>query len=324
MVCGGGISMSPDNTSSAILFVDICESVKLFEKRGDVPAQEIVAKVLGALSDVTRAQGGTVVKTIGDELLCSFPEAANAVRAACGMQTGIAHDTSLRPENMEIRVGIHYGPVVVAGGDVYGDSVNVAARAVKIAKAREIICTDALVRMLPPDLRKGVRFLDHVKVRGKEEAVEICEYLWDDEEADGLTLTCAAMPTAEGLDGNAIASQPTMLVLEYFNQHIEVSDHRPIVHIGRADQNDLVVRDGATATGGVSLVSRRHASVECRKGHFVLCDHSRNGTGVQLGNGKDVFVHRQDVSLIGDGIICIGRRSSKSPERLVQYRVVSS
>ncbi|HVT31129.1 MAG TPA: adenylate/guanylate cyclase domain-containing protein, partial [Rhodanobacteraceae bacterium] len=56
-----------------ILFADVSGSTKLFEARGDEAAMRIVGGVLVALAEVAARHGGRVVKTIGDEIMCTFP-----------------------------------------------------------------------------------------------------------------------------------------------------------------------------------------------------------------------------------------------------------
>ena len=76
-----------------ILFADVSGSTKLFEQRGDVEARRIIAAVLEALSKVCVSHGGKVIKTIGDEIMCTLPGALNGVMAACDMQKRVAHDS---------------------------------------------------------------------------------------------------------------------------------------------------------------------------------------------------------------------------------------
>src|SRR5437016_5732998 len=56
-----------------ILFADVSGSTKLFETRGDVEARRIVGAMLGALAEVCARHGGRVIKTIGDEIMCTYP-----------------------------------------------------------------------------------------------------------------------------------------------------------------------------------------------------------------------------------------------------------
>ena len=66
----------------AILFADIAQSTKIYEKIGNAAAQRVVAVCLAALTDVCSLHNGTVIKTIGDEIMCTFPTAKDAVDAA--------------------------------------------------------------------------------------------------------------------------------------------------------------------------------------------------------------------------------------------------
>jgi hypothetical protein len=78
-----------------ILFADVSGSTKLFELKGDVVARQLVSAVLGALGEVAGRHGGRVIKTIGDEVMCTFPTALQGLLAAIDMQRRIAHDVQL-------------------------------------------------------------------------------------------------------------------------------------------------------------------------------------------------------------------------------------
>ena len=77
--------MAPKTANLAILFADVSGSTKLFETLGDATARVKVAECLESLSEVTRNHSGTVIKTIGDEIMCTFPTAKDAAEAACEM-----------------------------------------------------------------------------------------------------------------------------------------------------------------------------------------------------------------------------------------------
>ncbi|MCD4716691.1 MAG: hypothetical protein K8R45_08115, partial [Desulfobacterales bacterium] len=57
----------------AILFADIAKSTNLYETLGDKIAQNLIGTCLSLFSDVTARYNGTVIKTIGDEIMCTFP-----------------------------------------------------------------------------------------------------------------------------------------------------------------------------------------------------------------------------------------------------------
>src|SRR6266516_3587453 len=73
---------------------------------------------------------GRVVKNTGDGLLAEFSSVVDAVRCAVDVQRGIAQRNTDVPEErrIEFRIGINVGDIIIEGGDIFGDGVNVAAR----------------------------------------------------------------------------------------------------------------------------------------------------------------------------------------------------
>src|SRR5690606_38964118 len=118
--------MSEKSDHLAVLFADIVESTALYRRLGDVEALQIINACLRTMTAVLPQHQGRLVKTLGDAVMCLFPDAACAAAAAIEMQRAIA---GLKPGgiDMQIRIGMHTGPVVVGGDDVFGDTVNVAA-----------------------------------------------------------------------------------------------------------------------------------------------------------------------------------------------------
>jgi TolB-like protein/Tfp pilus assembly protein PilF len=82
------------------------------------------------LNPVVRAHSGRVVKVMGDGVLLEFPSAVNAMSAAIDLQQKMEASNVTLPEARQIvlRIGINLGDIVVDGGDLYGDGVNIAAR----------------------------------------------------------------------------------------------------------------------------------------------------------------------------------------------------
>src|SRR6266576_2935932 len=73
---------------------------------------------------------GRIIKTTGDGLLAEFPSAVDAVRCAVEVQRGmIAGNVDVPPKKkFKFRLGINVGDIMLHGGDIFGDGVNVAAR----------------------------------------------------------------------------------------------------------------------------------------------------------------------------------------------------
>ena len=65
-----------------VLFADVCDSTGIAETLGNVASRSIIAEILGKLRAVTEGVGGTVIKTIGDEIMCAFPTPMDGIAAA--------------------------------------------------------------------------------------------------------------------------------------------------------------------------------------------------------------------------------------------------
>ncbi len=130
----------------AILFTDIKGSTALYQRIGDLNAFQLVQQHFDWLRDATVRNGGAVVKTIGDAVMASYPDAAHAVAAALEMRTAADSFNAARPERpVALKIGIHHGAAIAVTLndelDYFGQTVNIAARAQGTADAQEICIT---------------------------------------------------------------------------------------------------------------------------------------------------------------------------------------
>lgn len=288
----------------AIVFADLCGSSKLFERVGNDRALHIVGHTLEILSDLTVRHRGQVIKTIGDEVMATFPDAASAAEAACAMQHAVKADPQLAEIGASIKVGLHIGEVILEKGDVYGDAVNVAARMVGLAKGDQIMATQETAERLPAALRQTTRRLGQARVRGKAQPIELCELVWQ-EDTEQLTMI-GALPWSSHRE-----EEGGKLILEYGTDRRVIEAQGPAFQMGRGEDNDLVIREQG--------VSRTHATVEFRKGFFVLSDRSTNGTYIRMG-AELVFLHRDQTHLLKEGVISLGRMPTNDPAGVIRYR----
>jgi len=290
-------------TDLAICFADICDSTALFEEHGDDTARDIVGAVLDLISDVIREYNGTVVKTIGDEVMGTFPELIAATSAVTQFPEAVKRDEKLATLGIEIRVGMCYGSVVQEeDGDVYGDAVNTASRLVDWAKAEQVVTTAATLDPLPDFFESRTRNLGPTTLRGKEEPVEIIELLG---EQSGSNLT-----VVEG-DGPEPTPEETRRILSlHYDDEETIVEEGPLM-IGRGTKSDLQVSD--------SRVSRMHAVVRRQRDAFVLTDSSTNGTYVQIGEEEVMFLHREQLRLHGSGHLSLGRHIEADDARLLRF-----
>ena len=288
----------------AILFADVVGSTQLFEQFGDTKASATVALCLEVMKEATHQFDGTVIKTIGDEVLSTFATVDDAMSAAAQMQARISADKDDDEDRIpvSIRIGCHFGPVVQDQNDIFGSAVHTANRMTSQAKAKQIVISGATVDRMGPDWTAQTRQIDVATVRGRLDEVALFELLWQPDEATSM------VPT---LDWESKIKNASRLILSFREKTLEVTDQKKHVNMGRADDNDLVVKG--------NLISRIHARVEKRRGKFMLIDQSTNGTFLQTVNGEETFVRRDSTELVGEGIIGLGRVAKPGTPLAIHY-----
>ncbi|MCH7886468.1 MAG: guanylate cyclase [Candidatus Marinimicrobia bacterium] len=129
----------PKRKLAAIMFTDMVGYTSLMQK--DEPkARELIEKQRNVIKPIVERYSGEVLQYVGDGTFCTFISAIEAVNAALEMQKVLESE----PE-VNIRIGIHVGDVVVEGEEVYGDGVNVASRIEPLAEPGGI-CVSSRVR----------------------------------------------------------------------------------------------------------------------------------------------------------------------------------
>lgn len=297
--------MSATQQNLAILFVDVSGSVELYESLGDAAAFREVHECLAVFRNAVTQHGGRVVKTIGDGALCSFPDVGAAVAAACEMQTRVLHRQSAQKRKIGIRIGLQHGPVLVTDDDVFGDTVNTAARLSQLAASGQIITTAGSVERLPSLQRRATRQLDTFAVKGKQDAVAVFEVLW--QSGGDYTL----QPRSAG----------------YVLRDAGVSVLR-LVHGGKETVVVGSISMGRNAGHGMPLrdpmASRDHARIERRKDKFFLVDQSSNGTFVRLKGGEEFTLRREEMPLYGSGAIAFGHSPHADDAEVVAFSLEAS
>jgi class 3 adenylate cyclase len=290
----------------AILFADVVGSTQLYDKFGDTKASETVAACLDVMKEATQQFNGTVIKTIGDEVMATFPTVDEAMSAAVLMQGRISADNKQEGRiAVSIRIGCHYGPVVQEQNDIFGAAVHTANRMTSQAKSRQIVITGETVRKMSDMFKELTRQIDVATVRGKLDEVALYELLWNPDEATSM------LPTIELVGQDRKASR---VLLSFRKQNIEVSDQRKSVTLGRAEDNDLIIKG--------NLISRIHAKVEMRRGKIIIVDQSTNGTFVLNVQGDETFVRRDSAQLSGEGTIGLGRAEQPGASLAIHYKTI--
>jgi adenylate cyclase len=295
----------PQQTMLAILFADVSGSTKLYEALGDARARQLVSRCIQLMTESTEKHGGSLIKTIGDEVMCRFPSADQAAGAALDMQEQVARASiSEGGFNLAIHVGFHFGPVVLEENDIFGDAVNLASRMVNLSKRDQVLTTGQTVSALSPKWQKASRQVDRAAVRGKKEEIDVFELVWQEAEATRMTGKAWVLPQM-GPAG--------VLRLRMGTHEIEISETHPSATVGRADQNDFVLKG--------DLISRLHARIDYRNRRFILTDQSTNGSWVVDSSGKESVVRHDTHVLTGSGNISFGHIPAQGQPDLLHYQV---
>jgi len=137
----------------ALLFSDLRGSTALYERVGDAAAYNIVRDHFAFLAAIVRDHDGAVVKTIGDAVMASFGDPADAVKAALAMQARIAEFNRERggerlDRHLSIKLGVHAGGSVMVSLndrlDYFGSTVNMAARLQGQSEGGDIVLSRAV------------------------------------------------------------------------------------------------------------------------------------------------------------------------------------
>jgi len=288
----------------AILFADVVDSTKLYERLGDLPARDKIGTCIEVMRAATGQNRGTLVNTMGDGVMATFPSASDAAAAAAQMQKQIGDSPALRADGkpVTIRVGVHAGRVVLSERDVNGSAVNVAARVMAEAKGGQIMASAAAVQKLSLDWAAACHPIGLVQLKGVANPVELFEVLWKKD----MDLTLA-----QEFDPRLLPARVLQLRLWMEGREFVIDDRQRTCLIGRDEQNDCVVLGEG--------ISRWHAQIEIRSNGFVLTDKSRNGTFVQSVGGKEDYVWRESVSLNGKGMIGLGKLPDEDSPQTIRF-----
>ncbi len=284
-----------------VLFADISGSTAIYEQMGDAAAVELIQGLLSRMGEEAYFHKGEVIKSIGDELLCTFPDVVSALAAATAMHQQAAAVPGPGGRALALRVGMHFGPALEDRGDVFGDAVNIAARVVELARPGQILITETCFEKIPLLGRSRIRTIDQITVRGRSTETTIMEVLWQ----RGRAVTTIVPPVQRSHDDGG------SILLTHAGRTYTIAQRGNPFLVGRDSSCQLVVE--------TTMASRQHASVEWRRGKFVLADRSTNGTFVLPDGGSAIHLRREELVLQGSGSIGFGELPREAGSAVVRY-----
>jgi adenylate cyclase len=293
---------------ATVVFADLVGSTGIFERLGDETAGRFVTQLTGALSKTFEQHNGRVVKLLGDGIFVVFPQEEHAIAACIAIQARL-QEKPVYPGGtghaVQMQMGVECGDVVEIDGDCYGDAVNSAARLADLAGADQILTTQRVRALLSPELQGQLRSLGPMYLRGKQEVTEVFRVHWQverDADATVMGVSMFKVPPDAALELSALG------------QTLRLQPRGEKLTLGRATTASLSVND--------SRVSRVHATIEWRGGHFILSDGSSFGTWVYFGNQNEpVVLRRTECHLVGQGQIALGCERGAEEAPIVLFSV---
>ena len=295
--------MQETTLSRSILFADIVGSSRIYELLGDDQARRLIMDLLNDLADISRRYSGEYLRTYGDEMMCAFVSADNAVEAAANMHQVVEARPPVKWGHLEsigLYIRIDTGTVIQVGNKLFGDAVNSAAKMKTLAKPYQTLLSENTLNYLSEEHRHLTRLVGKLPIKGKTGTHDIFEYIHEEEEA-----TLVMERPDQELRPLAV------LEIACGDTTLAVDENRPALTIGRLPANDLILRYAG--------ISRMHARIEHRKGKFVLVDASSNGTYIHIVGQDVIYLKHDELQLHGEGIICPGRSATPQSPGAIHY-----
>lgn len=289
----------------AVLFADVSGSTKLYERLGDSEAMRAVERVIKRMQIAIQGLKGRLVKTIGDEVMATFDTAEDAYLASVEIQQRVADLPSVSGVQLSVRIGFHFGSAIEESNDVFGDTVNTAARIVGLANSQQTLTSKETVDLLPVTLRASTRDLDQLMVKGKAEGIHVFEVLWRPSEELTMRAETVHKPAAK---------QIQKLCLRYRGKAMLLDEKCALLTLGRDLGCDLVIED--------RKASRHHARIERRGDKYLLIDQSTNGTYLSPKGEREALLRREEALLQGSGRICFGSSANDPLSDFAEYETL--
>jgi class 3 adenylate cyclase len=162
----------------AVMFTDMVGSTDMTQAKGDQAAQVIVRRHNSIVRAALAEYGGKQIKHTGDGIMAAFPSPASAVEATVAIQRAVsANNTRFPDQALHLRIGINAGEPIEEEEDLFGATVQLAARVCAAAGTDQIYCTNVVKELSGG---KG-RFTSRgpTALKGFSEKISIFEVNWN-------------------------------------------------------------------------------------------------------------------------------------------------
>ena len=166
----------PDAAFRAVMFTDMVDSTGMTSRLGDARAVEMVRAHDSIVRRNLKDKCGREVKHTGDGIMASFDDGDSAVECACSVQRDLDTFNRSNTERLQVRIGIHAGEPIEESNDLFGVTVQTAARICNEAARDSVVISDIVRGILETDLKLndlGARIL-----KGIPDPVRLFEVAW--------------------------------------------------------------------------------------------------------------------------------------------------
>ena len=174
----GGGANARDPGVRTVLFTDVVNSTILTQSLGDEAALAVLGVHDTIVRDALSTSGGREIKHTGDGIMASFVSAAGAVRCAIQIQRELDKHAQANPQHLlKVRVGAAVGEPVEQNNDLFGSTVQLAARLCGHAQPKQILVSNAIAELC---IGKGLSFEDlgEVTLKGFNSPVRAHAAAW--------------------------------------------------------------------------------------------------------------------------------------------------
>ncbi len=171
-----GAAPGLDAAFRAVMFTDIVDSTGMIERLGDQRWVEMVRAHDAMVRRALKEEGGREVKHTGDGIMAAFDEIEGTLRCARAIQSAFEAFNLASREPLQVRIGIHAGEPVEDSNDLFGTTVNMAARICDKAGAGTIVVSDTVRSLAASEL--AFQDLGAQTLKGFTQPIGLFEVAW--------------------------------------------------------------------------------------------------------------------------------------------------
>lgn len=294
--------MATSGGALSVLTVDVSDAEGLANGLDRQEVQYVLGRCEKRIRQTLVRHGGRVVHRAGGNLTAFFADGGEALQSAIEMQQRVAEMPRYASLPLVMRVGICSGHRIGEAHYFSGNGPNPASSLAALADPAHILLSLPRRLNVFPRLLSAVDGALNWPLSCGKRRLDICQIAWQGSHPAAAQAALSAL----GLEGG-------WLDLYYRGATQRIDALRPSLSLGRQPGSGITLLD--------PRCSREHGSIERRFDRFFYVDHSTNGSYLVLDDQAELFVHRNEQALFGQGRIYLGAPSSAENVESIQFQV---